>query len=339
MSDWTALLNVSYWFMLLPCWLSHASLLASHIYAVKALSAFIQQANINRQRQDSTDHIDRTEYLPLLQRALKFGIKTGAISIALFVFEVLLYFRLSYGKITLALAFTPIWIITFGGILDGIVCKTQHIVRVFSWILLCGFMTLLVLKVDKGMYDLEWKLVFTPLLALMGIAAGALVYILHGNHIGYFRLTSSQFTGGMLYSSSMITGLCLTVMLLIQDLSRPNSYQIKVLMVSLAPLSVALLCLGAYAVSRDEFERLLQLGGQAAVHPKKLRLEREGWTAIESKGVTSIPMFGEVRFEPLDPRRKNAMIELCMCCFTCYPYEEEEQDGSYVPSPQRRVMA
>ena len=288
---------------------------------------------MNRQRSDSTDHIDRTEYLPLLQRSLKFGIKTGAISIALFIFEVLLYFRLSYGKISLMAVFTPMWIIALGGILDGMICKSQHFTRVFSWALALGFMTLIVLKVDYGIYTLSWRLVFGPLIALLSISTGALVYIMHGHQIGYFRLTESQFTAGMLYSAGSLTAVILTIIFLVEDLARPSTFEMMVVMEALAPLTFALFSLGAYAVTRDELERLLQFGGQAAVHPMKLRLENAGWTSVESKGVTLIPMFGEVRYEPLDPHMKNKLIELCACC-ACYPYEEEEV-STYVGASAR----
>ena len=329
MAKWTGFLyNVSYWLILSPCWLSHAFLVASHIYAVKALSTFIAEANVNRQSSDSTDHIDRTEYLPLLQRSLKFGIKTGAISLAMFIFEVLLYIRLAHGKMSASAVLTPIWIIAFGGILDGIICKTQHALRVFSWTLLFGFMALLVLKVDHGISGLTWKMVFGPLLVLVSIAAAALVYIMHGRHIGYFRLTDSQYTAGILYSGALISGLILMMMILIEDLGRPSTFQSMVVMEAMAPLSLALFSLGAYAVSRDECERLLQYGGQAAVHPMKLSLEKSGWNVVESKGVTCMPMFGEVKCEPLDPRLRGTFVKLCACC-ACYPYEEEEE-GAYV---------
>ena len=338
MAKWTGLLsNVTYWLMLLPCWLSHACLLAAHLYAVKALSTFIAEANSNRQRSDSTDHIDRTEYLPLLQRSLKFGIKTGAVSVALFIFEVLLYIRLAYGKISLTAMFTPMWIIAFGGILDGMVCKTQHATRVLSWMLIFTFMTMLVLKVDYGNYALSWRIAFTPLLALMAVAIMALLYIMHGHHIGYFRLTDSQYTAGMLYCGAALSSTILTFMLLFLDLARPTKFELVVFMEALAPLTVALFSLGAYAVSRDEYERLLQFGGQAAVHPMKLSLEKDGWTSVESKGVTWLPMFGEVKYEPLDPRLKNKLMELCSCC-ACYPYEEEEEGIYTIPtngSPRR----
>jgi len=331
MAKWTGLLiNVSYWLVLSPCWLSHAILVASHIYAVKALSTFISEANTNRLSSDSTDHIDRTEYLPLLQRSLKFGIKTGAISIAMFIFELLLYIRLSYGTMSLAAVLTPIWIIAIGGILDGMICKTQHGIRVFSWTLLFGFMTLLVLKVDHGASALTWRMVFAPLLVLMSIVMAALMYIMHGHHIGYYRLTDSQYTAGVLYAGASLSFIILTLMFLISDLDRPSTFQMMVIMEALAPLGVALLSLGAYAVSRDEYERLLQYGGQASVHPMKLSLEKFGWNVVESKGVASMPMFGEVKFEPLDPRLRNKFIELCACC-ACYPYEEEEESAYVGP--------
>jgi hypothetical protein len=339
MAKWTGLLvNVSYWLMLLPCWLSHLCLLACHVYAVKSLSKFIAQANFNRQRSDSTDHIDRTEYLPLLQRCLKFGIKTGSISLTLFIFEILLYIRLSHGKLSLIAVFTPLWIVAVGGILDGIICKTQHAARVFSWTLFFVFMTLLSLKIDHGIYTITWRMVFGPLFALMGIGTTALVYIMHGHNIGYFRLTDSQYTAGILYSVASFSGILLTLIFLLEDLARPSSFEMMVVMEVLAPLCVALLSLGAYAVSRDEFERLLQYGGQLAVHPMKLSLEKAGWVAVDSKGVTWIPMFGEVKYEPLDPHMKNKLLEFCACC-ACYPYEEEEENTYVGPttngSPRR----
>ena len=341
MAKWTGLLiNVSYWLVLSPCWLSHAILVASHIYAIKALSTFISEANRNRLSSDSTDHIDRTEYLPLLQRSLKFGIKTGAISIAIFIFELLLYIRLSYGTMSLAVVLTPIWIIAIGGILDGMICKTQHGIRVFSWTLLFGFMTLLVLKVDHGASAsaLTWRMVFAPLLVLMSIGMAALMYIMHGHHIGYYRLTDSQYTAGVLYAGASLSFIILTLIFLISDFARPSTFQMMVIMEALAPLGFALLSLGAYAVSRDEYERLLQYGGQASVHPMKLSLEKFGWNVVESKGVASMPMFGEVKFEPLDFRLRNKFIELCACC-ACYPYEEEEESAYVGPllggSPRR----
>jgi hypothetical protein len=334
MAKWTGLLHtLPYWIILSPCWLSHASLFACHIYAAKALSAFISQANTNRQRSDSTDHIDRTEYLPLLQRSLKFGIKTGAISLAMFLFEILLFVRLSFGKMNVSVVLMPLWIIVMGGILDGIVCKTQHALRVFSWILLFGFMTLMVLRVDHNVNVLTWRMVFAPLLALLTIASASMLYILQGHHVGYYKLTDSQYAAGILYALSILSAIVLIVLLLVEDLLRPTLLRTILFMETLAPLTVAIFCLGAYAVSRDEFERLLQYGGQAAVHPKKLVLEKSGWAVVESEGVMWMPMFGEVRYEPLDCRLRSRFLELCPCC-ACYPYEQEEEEGlSHVGTP------
>eukprot|EP00558_Chaetoceros_sp_UNC1202_P003761 CAMPEP_0197235136 /NCGR_PEP_ID=MMETSP1429-20130617/2642_1 /TAXON_ID=49237 /ORGANISM="Chaetoceros sp., Strain UNC1202" /LENGTH=157 /DNA_ID=CAMNT_0042693657 /DNA_START=530 /DNA_END=1003 /DNA_ORIENTATION=- len=149
-------------------------------------------------------------------------------------------------------------------------------------------------------------------------------------------MTESQVTAGVLYSAGSFSGLLLTLIFLVQDFVRPGSFQVMVVMVAVAPLTVSLLSLGAYAVSRDEFERLLQYGGQAAVHPMKLRLEKGGWNAVDSKGVVLIPMFGEVRYEPLDPRMKNGFVELCLCCSSCYPYEDEDE-GTYIAQPGRII--
>lgn len=338
MARWTGLLpEATYWFLLLPCWSSHAGLFLCHISSAKSLFQFIHEANINRQRSDSTDHIDRTEYLPLLQRALKFGLKTGAISFSLCVFEILLYFRLAVGSPSLSVVFTPIWIIVGFGIIDGIICKTQHISRVLSWILALSFMVLLVLKVDHG-YDEELRLqvLLSPLVALFIITAGSLIYILYGNKIGYFRLTDSQKNAGILYSLSAGFVLLLFGMFHMVHMRRPNDFQMRVIMVAVAPLSVALMGLGAWAISRDEFERLLQYGGQSSVQPMKLRLEMKGWSAVESKGATIIPMFGEVRYEPLDPSTKAKIVELCRCC-ACYPYEDEEE--GMMPSLENSIFS
>lgn len=325
MARCTSLLpSIPYWFILLPSWLSHVGLLFCHILSARALSRFITEANDNRQRQESTDHLDRTEYLPLLQRSLKFGLKTGVLSFCVFVFEVLIYLRISRGAVTLAVAFVPIWIIVLGGIIDGIICKTQHVLRVICWILVFVTMILTVLKVDHGMDSIRWKLVISPVVALLSISSGSLIYIVYGHQVGYFRLTESQLTAGILYSMSML--LCIVLVVIVGELvplARPVEIETRLFVVTLAPLAVALVGMGAWAVSRDEFRRLLQFGGQAAVHPMKLRLESSGWTAVDSKGVTVIPMFGEVSYEPLDSAKSDS-IELCVCC-ACYPYEDDDE--------------
>ena len=299
MARWTGLLpKITYWFLLLPCWLAHIGLFICHVYSAKILFSFISEANIQRQRADSTDHIDRAEYLPLLQRALKFGLKTGSISSLIFIFEILLYFRLSFNQISMTVVFTPLWIIVGYGIIDGIICKTQHSSRVFSWFLALSFMVLLVLKVDYG-YDEEVteRIILGPLVAFLAIVMGTLTYILYGYRIGYFRLTDSQMSAGVLYLLGTIGISVLLTIVTCMHMSRPNVFEIRVAMVALAPLSIALMGLGAWAITRDEFENLLQYGGQAAIQPKKLILEKRGWIAVEGKGATTIPMFGEVRYE------------------------------------------
>lgn len=260
---------------------------------------FISEANSIRQRADSTDHIDRTEYLPLLQKSLKFGLKTGVISSLLFIFEILLYYRLAFASISLTVAFTPIWIIVGIGLVDGIICKTQHYSRVFSWLLALSFMVLLVLKIDYGYDELRPRTILGPLVALLTIAMGALSYILYGHRIGYYRLTESQLNAGILYSSGAVGMTVLLGMFTSMHMVRPNIFQVRVIMVALAPLCVALVGLGAWAITHDEFESLLQYGGQSSVQPKKLKLEKSGWTAVTGKGATTIPMFGEVRYEGL----------------------------------------
>jgi len=338
MSRWAVLLpNIPYWFILLPAWLSHGGLLCSHVLSAKALSTFIAEANENRQRQDTTDHLDRTEYLPLLQRSLKFGLKTGVLSLCFFVFEVLLYLRFVNGTVSLAASMTPIWILVVGGILDGIICKTQHVLRVICWLLLFSSMILAVIKVDYEMDSVRWRVVLSPIVALLTIASSSLIYIVYGHQIGYFRLTEAQLTAGILYSMSALVCIVLVVILgEVIPLEKPVEIETRVFVVTLAPLVVALFGVGAWAVTRDEFDRLLQFGGQVAVYPMKLRFEPHGWTSIESRGIAVIPMFGEVTYEPLDAT-KSESIELCSCC-ACYPYEdEEEQPVHYNNDPRNNT--
>jgi hypothetical protein len=272
-------------------------LLWCHVRSAQALSRFIAEANENRQRPDSTDHIDRTEYLPLLQRSLKFGFKTGLLSFCTFVFEVLLYIRIARGTLSLAIVFLPLWMLVVGGILDGILCKTQHLLRLSCWILLFTAMVLTVLRVDHGMTDIRWRVVVSPIVAVLSIASATLIYIVYGHQVGYYRLTESQLTAGILYSMAALFCIVLFVVIgEVMPLARPVEIETRIFVVVLAPLVVVLTGMGAYSISRDEFGRLLLYGGQAAVHPMKLRWETEGWTSVPTKGVTMIPMFGEVRY-------------------------------------------
>lgn len=297
MAKWTGLLpKISYWFLLLPCWSSHIGLFMCHIYSAKTLFTFINEANNLRLRPDSTDHLDRTEYLPLLQKALKFGLKTGGLSLLIFIFEILLYIRIIDEEISMTLMFTPIWIIVGVGIIDGIICKTQHVTRVFSWFLALSFMILMVLKYDYNLdEDIQPQIILGTIVAMLAMAIGSLYYILNGHRIGYFHLSASQSSAGILYLLGIIGFSVLFVMCTAMHMARPNIFIVRVIMVALAPLSVALMGLGAWAISRDEFELLLQYGGQSSIQPKKLRLEKSGWTTVIGKGATNIPMFGEVR--------------------------------------------
>mmetsp|Transcript_5351 Transcript_5351/g.7472 ORF Transcript_5351/g.7472 Transcript_5351/m.7472 type:complete len:553 (-) Transcript_5351:297-1955(-) len=326
MARWTQLMpDLPYWFILLPSWGSHIGLLWCHIRSARALSKFIAEANENRQRPDSTDHIDRTEYLPLLQRSLKFGFKTGLLSFCTFVFEVLLYVRIANAnRLPIAVVFIPLWILVVGAILDGIICKTQHLVRLFCWIMACTSMVLTVLRIDHDRYDIRWRLVLAPIVTILSIASGTLIYIIYGHQVGYYRLTESQLTAGILYSMSALICIVLVVVIgEVMPLSRPVEIETRILVVVMAPLVVTLTGMGAYSVSRDEFGRLLLYGGQAAVHPMKLRWETAGWTSVPTKGVTILPMFGEVSYRPLEKRTGKDGFELCACC-ACYPYEEED---------------
>jgi len=112
------------------------------------------------------------------------------------------------------------------------------------------------------------------------------------------------------------------------DIQSSDGVQIRLFITFLVPLVIGLGGLGAWAVCRDEFNRLLLYGGQAAVIPLKLSLEPKGWTSVEGKGVIIIPLFGEVSFEPLDSD-KSQSIELCPCC-ACYPAEiDDDSDLQY----------
>lgn len=288
--------HLPYWFILLPSWFSHVGLLWCHIRSARALSRFITEANANRQRPDSTDHIDRTEYLPLLQRSLKFGLKTGLLSFCTFIFEVLIYIRIAKGTLSLGVCFIPLWVLVCGGILDGMICKTQHFTRVLCWLLIFASMVLTVLRIDRDMQEIRWRIIMSPIVAVLSLASAALIYIVYGHQVGYYRLTESQLTAGILYSMSALICIVLVVVIgEVMPLARPVEIETRIFVVVMAPLVLCLTGMGRYAVSTDKFSWLLLYKGQSAVHPMKLRWEANSWTSIPTKGVTVIPMFGQVR--------------------------------------------
>jgi hypothetical protein len=290
------LMGLPFWFILLPSWLSHVGLFWCHLMSAKALSSFISGANDNRQRPDSRDHLDRTEYLPLLQISLKFGLKTGLISFGIFIFEILMYFRLSRGNSSWSAVLTPIWIMVVGGILDGIICKTQHFLRLICWLLLFLSMVFGVLKADFGIEEIRWRMVVSPIVAVLSISSATLIYIVYGHQIGYYRLTEAQLTAGNLYSLAALISIVLVVVVgEVMPLNRPVEIETRLFVVLMAPLVVTLVGMGAWVVSRDEFGRLLLYGGQSTVHPRNLQWQKNGWTSVQGRGVTVIPMFGEVR--------------------------------------------
>ncbi|GAX09735.1 hypothetical protein FisN_19Lh205 [Fistulifera solaris] len=341
MSKWTRLLpGLPFWFILLPAWTSHAGLLWLHVLAAKALSAFIAEANENRQRSDSRDHLNRTEYLPLLQRSLKYGLKTGLLSFCLFLFEILIYIRLTRRSISLTGALFPLWILLTGGIVNGIICKTQDLLRILCWFLAFSSVVLTILKVDYGDDSIRWRLVLIPIIAFLAIVSASLLYIIYGHQIGYYRLTESQLTAGNLYSLAAL--ICIVLIVMIGEvipLNRPVEVETRLFVVILAPLVVCLVGMGAWVVSRDEFARLLLFGGQAAVHPMKLRWESKGWTTVQGKGVVAVPMFGEVNFQPLDYKHielqeSNIFSRLAV---KLYPHEDvtEEEDAVFISGDLR----
>ena len=269
-----------------------------HIASARALSKFISEANETRQRQESTDHLDRVEYLPLLQRSLKFGLKTGVLCFILFIFEILLYVRLNDpGSISLAETYIPLWIVTIVFIGNGIVCKSQHFVHSLIWMFGFTAMLLSVLRIDLGLYDaIQTSHIIMVVLGMLGLISGTLIYIVHGHQIGYYKLTESQLTAGVFYSTSSFLAILL-VAIMGDAVALPELIQLDLLLVIiiLAPIVVALAGFGAYLVTRDEFDRLLKYGGQSAVMPMRLRLETDGWTSVVSRGAVTIPMFGDVR--------------------------------------------
>mmetsp|Transcript_26679 Transcript_26679/g.57204 ORF Transcript_26679/g.57204 Transcript_26679/m.57204 type:complete len:594 (-) Transcript_26679:649-2430(-) len=325
MARWINLLSIlPYWFILLPSWLSHLGLFWCHVSSAKALSTFIAEANESRQRPDSSDHLDRTEYLPLLQRSLKFGLKTGLISFGIFIFEVLFYLRLAHGKLSMTSCFLPIWIMVFGGIIDGIICRTQNILRVISWVLIFLAMVLICLKLDYQHDEIQWRAIISPIVVVLSLASASLIYIVYGHQVGYYQLTESQLTAGNLYSLAALLSIVLVVVIgEIVPLNTHVDVATAIFIVSMAPIVVVLVGMGAWVVSRNEFGRLLLYGGQAQVHPRRLRFNGNGWTSVQGSGVKNIPMFGEVSFRPLN---KPNLVELGMCC-TCYPQEEDEEEA------------
>lgn len=185
-----------------------------------------------------------------------------------------------------------------GGVVDGIICRTQHLLRVCCWLLVFATMVLLCLKVDYGYNSIRWMMIVSPIVAVLSVASASLIYIVYGHQVGYYRLTESQLTAGNLYSLAALISIVLVVVIgEVIPLARPVEIETRVFVVLMAPLVVVLLGMGAWVVSRDEFGRLLLYGGQAQVHPRKLRWEAGGWTSVQGRGVTTIPLFGEVRYE------------------------------------------
>jgi hypothetical protein len=210
-----------------------------------------------------------------------------------------------------------------GGIIDGLVCRTQHFLRVVCWILVFLAMFLTVLKVDYRYDDIRWRIVVSPIIAMMGIASGTLLYIIYGHQIGYYRLTESQLTAGNLYALAAL--ICIILFIIIGEvmpLARPVEMETRLFVVLMAPILVSLVGMGAWVVSRDEFSRLLLYGGQAAVHPQILQWQPQGWTCVQGKGVVNIPMFGEVRFRPLDRNLTRPWLD-GLLAGRCYPYQQQ----------------
>merc|ERR1712150_260436 len=199
--------------------------------------------------------------------------------------------------------------------------------RLLCWILVFSSMMMAVMRVDYGFIQLPWEIIVTPIVVVLSFASLALMYIVYGHQVGYYRLTESQLTAGILYSmSALITIVLVVVVAEVIPVTTLTAMETRIFVVIMPPLVVCLTGMGAYAVSRDEFGRLLLYGGQAAVHPMKLRWESKGWNSVITKGVTVIPMFGEVSFCPLEKTSKSS--EFCTSC-TWYPHEVDEETLNY----------
>jgi len=173
---------------------------------------------------------------------------------------------------------------------------------------------------------IQWRIIVCPIIIVLSIASASLIYIVYGHQVGYYQLTEAQLTAGNLYSLAALLSIVLVVVIgEIIPLNRHVDIATAIFIVSMAPIVVVLVGMGAWVVSRNEFGRLLLYGGQAQVHPKRLRFDANGWTSVQGSGVRNIPMFGEVSFRPLNQENQNS-IELCMCC-TCYPREEEDEEA------------
>jgi len=262
------------------------------------------------------------ECIPLEQRTLKFGLKTITLSFFIFLLEILIYLKISGKKdIKLNAALTPMWIIVACGIIDGIICKNQHICQLACWVLSFVFMILLVMRVDCETcerYGEHSAVILGPLIALLSIFLSSLLYILHGYMMGYFCLTDLQLTAGILHCFSTSIFSVLLALIVYADLDSDFFYGL--LAVALSMLVILLVGLGGWAISQDEFDRMLQFGAEDAIRPKKLCLEPSGWTVNDNEGVSSIPMLGEVRFKPLTGDKNM--------CSACYPYVKDNDTAS-----------
>lgn len=186
-------------------------------------------------------------------------------------------------------------------------------------------MVVLCLKLDYRHDRIQWRVIICPIVIVLSVASASLIYIVYGHQVGYYQLTEAQLTAGNLYSLAALLSIVLVVVVgETIPFTRQMDIATSIFIVSMAPTVVVLVGMGAWNVSKNEFGRLLLYGGQAQVHPRRLRFNADGWTSVQGSGVKNIPMFGEVSFRPLNQSNaKNR--ELCMCC-TCYPREEDEEE-------------
>ncbi|EJK62314.1 hypothetical protein THAOC_17079, partial [Thalassiosira oceanica] len=188
------------------------------------------------------------------------------------------------------------------------------------WFLIFMSMLMSVLRLDLNVYSVQPYIVIA-VMALLGVVSGTLIYIVHGHQVGYYKLTDAQLTAGVFYATSSFLAV-LVVSIMADALSLPDLIQVDLLIVIvlLSPVVVILGGLGAYFVSRDEYDRLLEHGGQNAVVPMDLVLEQDGWTSVLGRGTVQIPLFGDVEYAPLGPEAAEAAGPCC-----CYPTVRAEE--------------
>ncbi|KAL3912149.1 MAG: hypothetical protein SGILL_006998, partial [Bacillariaceae sp.] len=102
-------------------------------------------------------------------------------------------------------------------------------------------MLLVCIKVDESNDSIRWRMIVSPIVAVLSIASATLIYIVYGHQVGYYRLTESQLTAGNLYSLAALISIVLVVVIgEVIPLNRPVEIETRVFVVLMAPLVVVL---------------------------------------------------------------------------------------------------